>query len=357
MAYESQTYEAILQRMMERVTAQYPNLDDREGSILFNALAPAAVELAIAYTALDNILAESFPATASREYLLIACEQIGIDVEQFEAHPGTFKGVFDMEVAIGSRWNCDLYNYTILEYLGQEDGYYAYSMQCETAGISPNTFTGSLSPITEAPLGISYAELIECLIEGEDETPDDEVRETYFEYVKNTVSDGNVAQYERWCNEFDGIGHAKIFPLWNGANTVKVSILSASNGVATEKLVDKFQEHLDPNSEGMGNGVAPIGAIVTVTTASEKTIDVSATVTLKSGYTDTAHLDGVLEQYFKEISYDKLNVPYMSVGSALLNANGVDGITNLTLNGGTADIALGEEEIPVLGATNWTVSA
>ena len=39
MAYENMTYELILQRMMDRVSLQYPNLDTREGSILFNALA------------------------------------------------------------------------------------------------------------------------------------------------------------------------------------------------------------------------------------------------------------------------------------------------------------------------------
>ena len=357
MAYDSQTYEAILQRMMERVTAQYPDLDDREGSILYNALAPAAAELAIAYIALDNVLAESFPATASREYLFVACEQMGIDVAQFDAHAGTFKGEFDMQVTIGSRWNCDLYNYTVLEYLGVENGHHMYSMQCETPGMSPNSFTGSLSPITDAPLGLSYAELTECLIEGEDEVADEDVRKTYFDYVKNNASDGNVAQYKRWCSEYEGIGNVKVFPIWKGANTVKVSILSASNGVATPELVDKFQNYLDPGKEGMGNGVAPIGAVVTVSTATEKTINVTATVTLKEGYTDTSHLASVLKKYFEEISYEKMNVPYMSVGSALLNADGVDSITNLKLNDDTADITLGAEEIPVLGTTDWAVSA
>ena len=70
MAYESQTYEVILTRMMERVKESYPDLDTREGSLLYNALAPAALELAIAYTELDNIRSESFVNTASRTYSL-----------------------------------------------------------------------------------------------------------------------------------------------------------------------------------------------------------------------------------------------------------------------------------------------
>ena len=71
MAYENMTYEVILQRMMERVTTKYPNLDNREGSIIFNALAPAALELAIMYTELENVLNESFVETATRALSLI----------------------------------------------------------------------------------------------------------------------------------------------------------------------------------------------------------------------------------------------------------------------------------------------
>ena len=80
--FENMTYEVILDRMEQRVSEKYPNLDLREGSIIFNALAPAAMELAIAYDALDNVLAESFVDTASREYLILACHQMGIDTTQ-----------------------------------------------------------------------------------------------------------------------------------------------------------------------------------------------------------------------------------------------------------------------------------
>ena len=40
--YEEVTYESILERMLEKVP---DNMDKREGSIIYDALAPAAVEL------------------------------------------------------------------------------------------------------------------------------------------------------------------------------------------------------------------------------------------------------------------------------------------------------------------------
>lgn len=356
MAYEDMTYEVILQRMIDRVAIDYPNLDTREGSILFNALAPAAIELAIMYTELDNALAESFVNTASREHILIACEQMGMDTSVFEASAGVHKGVFDVQVPIGSRWNCDLYNYTVTEYISLEADGYAYRMECDTEGTAPNNQTGDLTAITDIPDGLTIAKLTECLIEGENETTDEDIKTAYYEYINSTATDGNVNQYKRWCSEYPGIGNSKIIPLWNGANTVKVSILSASNRAASDELITEFQKYLDPNSEGMGNGVAPIGAIVTVATATELPINVSATVTMKSGYSDTSVITTALTNYFGEIAYEKSQVSYMAVGSVILNALGVDSISGLTINGGTSDINLADEQIPVLGTTSWTVS-
>ena len=355
MAYESMTYEVILQRMIDRVVAQYPNIDNREGSILFNALAPAAVELAILYSELDNAISESFVDTATREYILLACKQMGIDITQFEASAGVHKGEFDVQVPIGSRWNCELYNYTVTEYLGTENGYYIYRMDCDTVGTAPNNVTGDLVAITHMPTGLTHAKVVDCLIDGENETSDEEIKTTYYNYLSNSITDGNVAQYNQWCNEYDGIGNYKILPLWNGPNTVKVSILSTSNEVASSQLISDFQTYLDPGSNGMGDGVAPIGAIITVSTASEVQVNVSATITMANSYTDTTHINTALQKYFNSIAYSNNLVSYFAIAAVILDCDNVQSVNNVLVNGSTADIILGNEEIPVLGTTNWTV--
>ena len=357
MAYESMTYDFILTRLIDRVTSKYPNLDTREGSMIHNALAPAAMELAIAYVEMDNIRRESFVETASRESLYAKCREIGLNTNIFEASFGVFKGVFDVEIELGSRWNYDLYNYEVTKFIGvNADSKYEYELTCETTGTAPNSVFGTLTPITYLPSGLTYSELTECIVEGENETSNDGIREMYFNTLNSYATDGNVSQYETWCNEYTGIGNSKVFPLWNGANTVKVSILSVSNRAASSELVSEFQNYLDPNIEGMGNGVAPIGSFVTVTTATEKPISVNATVKMKSGYSDTTTIDTALSNYFGEIAYKKAQVAYMNIGAVILGVNGVESIANLTVNGGTSDITIGEEEIPILGTTNWTVS-
>lgn len=356
MAFENQTYENIIERMLSRIRTVHPELDTREGSIIFNALAPAAAELAIGYLVLNTVLNESFVATASREYILLKCDETGIDVSVFDATAGTFKGEFDVEVPIGSRWNCELYNYTVTEQMASENGYYVYKMKCETAGTEPNSTLGSLTAITDLPTGLTHAELTECLIPGDAEYTDDAIKEYYYNFINATVSDGNVGQYERWCEDYEGIGNFKIFPLWNGANTVKVSILNAENRKASETLVEEYQKYLDPGITGMGDGVAPIGAFVTVATATEVPITVSATVLMKEGYTDTSAITTAIEKYFAQIAYEKSVVAYMNVGATILDVEGVEFVTDLLVNGGTNDIALDEEEIPIVGTTNWVVS-
>lgn len=353
MAYESMTYESILHRMIDRITTDYPNLDTREGSIIFNALAPAAVELAIAYAHLDAILNECFVSTASREYLLIACSQMGMDTRVFDASQGTHKGVFNVEIPIGSRWNHDLYNYTVTEYIGlDKNNNHEYKMICETEGSEPNTTTGDLTAITYITNDLTYAKVTECLIEGEDETSDEDIRMAYYDYVNSTASDGNVKQYERWCNEYPGIGNYRIFPLANGDNTVEVSILNPSNRAATDELVAEFQKYLDPNSSGMGDGVAPIGSRVTVTTAQEREIEVGVEVVMKKGYSDISAIEKALTEYFASISYKKNTVSYMSVGAVILGVEGVESIKNLALDGYMDDVELSDHQIPVLGASS-----
>ena len=89
MAYENITYESILQRMLDRVPN---NMDKREGSIIYDALAPAAVELQLMYIEFDTILNETFADTAQRDYLVRRAAERGIT--PYEATNTILKGEY-----------------------------------------------------------------------------------------------------------------------------------------------------------------------------------------------------------------------------------------------------------------------
>jgi uncharacterized phage protein gp47/JayE len=94
---------------------------------------------------------------------------------------------------------------------------------------------------------------------------------------------------------------------------------------------------------------------VTVSTATEIPINITADVKLKDGYDDITMIDTAIEEYLRSISYEKLTVAYMNVGAAILNAEGVESVSNLKVNNAMVDINLGEEQIPVVGDVAWTV--
>lgn len=345
-----------LNRMLNRVKAIHPNVDTREGSVAYDACAACAYELVQAYDTANNYYNETNIETASRTGKYEKCRDQGIDTSIFDAHAGVFRGEFNVEVNIGSRWNCDLFNYVVTEFIEQSDStqYYEYALTCETVGTAPNDVTGELTPIDNPPRGLSHAALTGDIVPGENETPDDEIVEYYYDYISRKASDGNVAQYEQWAREYPGIGNFHVFPLWNGPNTVKVSILDANNDAADEELIAEFQEYLDPNSSGMGDGVAPIGAIVTVDTAEELQINVSAKVSLKDGTVSTSSIQPALEEYFGSIAYQSTLVSYIAVASTILNAQGIANVTDVLVNNGTEDITLDDEQIPVLGTLDIT---
>lgn len=337
------TFDEILQRMLAKV----PNtLDKREGAVIYDALAPAARELADMYEAIEEKLRNTFAGTADREWLIKCCAEIGIT-----PNPATYavrKGTFTpttLEIPIGERFNLEDLNFIVTEKV--EDG--VYLLQCEEKGVAGNYGTGNLVPIQYIQ-GLQSAYLTgEIVIYGEEEEETEVLRQRYFDTLPTMTLDGNVGQYSKWTREYAGIGNFKIFPLWNGKNTVKVSILSSENTIASEQLIADYQNYLDPDSEGLGMGKAPIGAVVTVATATEKPINVEATVILRAGYDQIIGLEDQLKDYFKSLNYVRTSVSYVAVSAVIQNNESIDMVIDVTINGGKVNIELGDEEIAKLG--------
>ena len=64
--FEAMTYENILASMLSKVSS---DIDKREGSIIYDALAPCAFQLAQTYFSLSNYIDLFFVDTAVGEYL------------------------------------------------------------------------------------------------------------------------------------------------------------------------------------------------------------------------------------------------------------------------------------------------
>lgn len=333
------TKEEILKRLKERVSN---SVDKREGSVIHDALAPSSVEFESSYQYVNTARANTFAGTADREHLIKRCAEIGIS--PFEATYARRKGIFTpahIELKIGERFSYESLNFMVIEKL--EAG--VYSLQCEELGEVGNYGEGRLIPI-EYVNGLETATLSsEVLVYGEDEEDTEVLRERYFDTLLNRAMDGNVAQYKKWCGEYKGIGNSRIFSLWNGKNTVKVSILSSENTQASQELIDEFQEFLDPESNGLGEGQAPIGAIVTVSTPPVKNIDVQANVVYRRGYTHYTTSEESIRKYLRSLNYASSIVSYVAISALFLDDPAIEVVLDLNINGAKNNVPIGEEEI------------
>ncbi len=345
--YESIKYEDILGRMLSQVPS---NMDKREGSIIYDALAPCAIEMMLMYIELDTVLKETFGDTASREYLIRRALERGI--EPSEATFAVLKGEFNMEVPIGSRFICDKIYY----YVSEKIEGFSYKVVCETSGRVGNSNFGAMTPVGNIN-GLEKAELTELLIPGEDEEDTENLRERYLNSFSKKAFGGNVTDYLEKTNSIAGVGGTKVTPFWQGGGTVKLTILNSEYDKASYELTKFVQEEMDPKGEGTGIGIAPIGHIVTVDTVSDVKIDVSTSITFQSGYVyeDIAEsVESVIEEYLLELRKDWVNedntvVRISNIDVRIMNITGVIDIMGTKINGSESNFELGRYEIPVVG--------
>ncbi len=345
--YENITFESILERMLSRIPS---DMDKREGSLIYDALAPCAVELQLMYIELDNILMETFADTASREYLVLRASERGISPNS--ATKAILKGEFDVEVGIGKRFRCEGLIYVVLSHI---EGY-IYQLQCETAGQVGNRNFGDLKPIDFIE-GLGTAKLTELIIPAEDEEDTESLRTRYFNSFEKKAFVGNVTDYLEKTNAIEGVGAVKVTPVWQGGGTVKLTVLDSMYNKASDVLLCLVQETMDPTMDGKGMGIAPVGHIVTVDTVSEVLVDIQTTITFDTGYsfeTMESSINKVLEEYLQEErskwgeqSYLIIRIAYIE--SKILGLKGVLDIGNTKLNGVGENLVLGIFEIPVLG--------
>lgn len=403
--FEQQDFEEISARMLSNVDDR---LDKREGSVIYDAVAPTASELAVFYANLDMVLDEVFADTASYYFLIKRAAERGLmPKEETNAVLKMVVTPADAVITAGDRFNLNELNYTVVKPAGEESG--AYQVECETAGTVGNQQLGSLLPLeTAGQLNeLQSAELTEVLIPGEDEEDVETFRERYFASFGNEAFGGNQTDYKQKVNEIDGVGGCKVIRMWkNGyspsvfmptsavrtwyesvkntltgevrnwldavynaaleklltvGGTVRVIIINSEFKRPSGTLVSEVQTMLDPEQNaGNGLGLAPIGHVVNVTGVAEKPVNFSAAITYSSDYSFAVLKDAVcqtIDDYFLELSEqwdreDGLVIRTGELDTRLMRITGISDISNIKLNGSSSNLMLAVDEIPVRGNVN-----
>lgn len=366
--YTQNTHQVLLQRMLAMVPATF---DKRDTQPIPTALSPAAYIAAGLYIDLNQVQLQAAIQTAFGEYLDNWAVLGGIS--RYQASAAVRLGVFNISVPIGSRFStingADSIDFTVTAAVSGNQ----YQLTADTPGSIGNDYTGPILPITAIP-GLTSAQITDILVPGDDTETDTELRARLILALTDRPFGGNIASYRTEIMEMDGVGAVQIYPVWDGGGTVKCSILGADYLPASPTLVEQVQNAIDPPpNQGLGLGLAPIGAKVTITAPSEAEISVSATLTMQSGYNVgqvQSAVESALEAYLLTVRQSwadnisstgvayAANIYLARVTAAIIGVTGIVNATNVAINGAAADISLpqtGEaQSVPVLGSVTLT---
>lgn len=365
---EAQNYDYWLNLMLDNV----PNdIDKREGSIIFDAVAPAAMVSAQQSLSLANILRETYIKTAQGEFLDYRAIEHG--TSRYKATNAEVKAKFNDDdgnpanVEVGDRFaniaESPIF-YTVIKVNG--DG--TAEMQAEESGTSANSYLGQVLPVTPND-SLAWAEITEVTIPARDEETDDHLRARLLNSNSWVAYGGNVADYLDMTSKIHDVGATQVYPTWDGAGTVKLVILDNDLMPASSTLVKKVKEEIDPeDKETQGYGLAPIDHRVTVTAPETFEVNIAMNVTIA----DSANIDTIkvniktsLEEFFKSLRKDwdtvnptvgrgySMTIYRSKILSRVMTLEGVANATMPQLNGKDEDLQLvfnnTVSQLPVLG--------
>ena len=235
-------YGDIIKDMLEQVPDK---VDKREGSIMYNTLAPSAYFLARQNFMLGFLMGlQLFADTATGQWLDRVTNDFGINRE-----PATKAlrkiTIFDTknapyDVPLGTRFAIDEVTFRLIERIdiGQ------YKAECEQYGVVGNWPRDTLLPVDNIGGNFGYAKLAsDPLIPARDDETDESLRERFYLYVRSEPYGGNKADYKRKVMQIEGVGKVAVFgaPVM-GPGRVGIIITDEQGKPAQEELLKRVKD-------------------------------------------------------------------------------------------------------------------
>lgn len=234
------------------------------------------------------------------------------------------------------------------------------AVTCQTVGTIGNLATGSQFVLQPTIPGVRIIADQGTTILARDTETDEEAWERYDFKATHPDTGGNKNDLVRWAQEVPGVGKAKCIPRWAGVNTTKVLLAGLDLQPATAAVVNDCQAYLDPSAEGLGNGKAPMGNACTVVAADNLAVNIAvtgATYAVGAVAADVkAAFQASVKAYLKELVFEvdpvtkvPLPVVYNKIYGLLAFTPGLNSFTSMTVNSGTANLAVTNTQAPTLG--------
>ena len=344
--FENRSFENLLKEILESAPE---DIDVRQGSIFYDAVAGVTMSIAKLYTDLELVFGLSRVDTASGEYLDTRASEYG--VHRHKALPAKYTAVFTGAIPEdGERFFCGE-TYFVLR--RPKEG--ACYLECETTG-NIDLMTGKNAvPVNDIP-GLASSKFGSVIDYGSDPEDDESLRLRLKDKISGSGENANKQHYKIWCESIEGVGRARIIPLWQGPNTVKAVLINTEGYPVSSETAEKVQNYIDPGSTGLGEGAAPIGAHFTAVSASILSVKLTLTAEVSED-ADTAivksEIESVVREYFKELSVseDEIVIRVSEIGARISRINQIVDYSELKLNGSGANITVDSESVPLLEVT------
>ena len=362
--YEDKTPEAIKAEILAAIR-QSQGLSAMAGGFADGVAGPVAEQLSEAYRALEGVPSMLFVDESSGGYI----DLVGGQYYNITRREGTraycdmtFNGTPGLVIPQGTAFLTAgglAYSLLAAVTLG-EDGAGEGRLEAAEVGSAYNIQPDSLTQMYVNLTGLeSYKNS-----QGEGGTDRESDLALYTridEARKRPDTSGNGWDYRSWALEVPGVGEAKVVELPQGPGTVGVTVIDSNYQTAAEEILEAVRANIQAKR--------PVGPAVTVDTAGEVEITVSAGVTV-SGTTPgavQAELESRLKDYLAQLvrgKYQKIyygpeedgpySLIYNRVLALLLSIEGVENFSALTVNGTTADVILQADQVPVLKEVSVT---
>lgn len=355
----------ILDRMIDRIDDTWRK---EPGDFMYDAIATVPQEVIDLQISQDTLLQNMHAQYAEGESLDLLLDEIGLTRFPAVKNQRTVHITADAGVVIPG-------GHKLVAIVTGEDGNpieyvinntatfttaltMAIPITAVTAGIEANLATGSELSLVPPIAGVRLIVDAGTDIQGRDTESDLAAWQRYDFQVKNPDTGGNKNDYKRWASEVEGVGKAKVFPLWNGNGTVKVVLIDTEMQPISPSLLVTAQNYIDPGSSGRGEGQAPAGASVTAASGIPIALNLSANVVYENGadaVAAKASFTERLRQYLMTVAFTEPQMPivYNRVGAMFFETPGINNYSNLLINGGAADIMPGPEEVAVIGTVSF----
>ncbi|BAH06756.1 baseplate J/gp47 family protein [Clostridium kluyveri] len=353
----SENADTIHARMLKKAPKDVNTI---EGDFFWDNTRPTADEMATIQYKLQRFLKIAFPQTSYDQYLDYLGELKGLPRNaatfstgkiKVTAVPGTqiVEGKIACTVATEDKTSIE-YKFQETKTIDSTETAYI-DAKCTQAGSIGNVPPGSITMLLTPINGVKSVTNEEQFKGGTDIEDDTHYSQRITEAEQQEKLSGADSDYIRWAQKVDGVGYAYPVSEWNGPGTVKVLILDKNGQTATQELIEAVQNYIAPIVPPGQNrgGLAPIGAIVTVATASILNLSIKADFIFTSGYDPPEVLTNIKNEVNNYVTKVDLSETILFkavdsvVGSFILQKKGIDNYSNLTVNDETVDITLNEQ--------------